>query len=129
MAMDIDEGPCGVCIDGGDGDLPEFSHDVERRARKAHRCCECRETIPKGATYEYTVGKWDGRIIAHKTCLPCVEIRNALCCDGWTYTMLWEEAREGLFEHLTTGCLAQLTTAAAKTKLLAAWREWKGLEP
>src|SRR6185295_16634414 len=129
MAFDPDDGPCGVCIDGGDGDMPQFLNDREVRARKSYKCCECGDVIPRGATYERTVGKWnmsDGRFKTYRTCLLCVEIRNALCCDGWTYTLLWEEA-EQIFPYLTTGCLEQLTTAAAKAKLLEKWREWKGL--
>jgi len=125
--LDLDDGPCGICIDGGDGDLPEFESTVEVRARKAHRCCECHDTIAIGQTYERMTGKWDGVVKTHKTCLACAEVRNTLCCDGWTYTRLWHYAEETAFDHLTTGCLAQLTTAAAKTKLLDRWRRWKGL--
>lgn len=91
---DVDDGPCGVCISGGDGDEPEFCSETIVRARKAHSCCECRETIPHGAEYERTVGKWDGAVNTYKTCLACSEIRRTLCCDGWTYGRLFEQAEE-----------------------------------
>lgn len=125
----LDDGPCGVCINGDyDGDPAEF-HKVEHvKARKAHTCCECGDVIPKGATYERVTGKWYDDIDVYKTCAACEDIRNNLCCEGWTYKMLWENAEEShMFENLTTGCLEQLATAAGKAKLLAKWREWKGL--
>lgn len=54
------------------------------------------------------------------------EIREAFFCDGWIYTQMWERFVE-YFEHLTTGCLSKLTTAAAKEKLMDEWRKWKDL--
>ncbi len=48
-----------------------------RRARKQHRCCECRETIEPGATYQVISGIWDGEPGRYKTCLPCVAARDA----------------------------------------------------
>jgi hypothetical protein len=127
--MEIESGACGVCISGSaDGDMPEFSSSQEVKARKDHKCCECGDVIPRGTVYERFSGKWDGTVQTYRTCLACAEIRASLCCDGWTYTMLWEDAADSqLFDHLTTGCLDQLTTAAAKAKLLDKWREWKGL--
>jgi hypothetical protein len=126
---EISDGPCGVCISGGDdGDPAEFCHTEHPKARKAYKCCECGDVIPKGSIYERVTGKWYDAIDVYRTCAPCEEIRRALCCEGWTYTMLWEDAENSeMFEHLTTGCLEQLTTAAAKAKLLNKWREWKGL--
>lgn len=126
---DPDDGPCNVCIESDyDGDSVSF-HQIEHvKARKSHRCCECGDTIPKGAVYERVVGKWDRELSTYKTCAACEDVRNNLCYNGWTYTMLWESAVESeMFEHLTTGCLEQLGTAAGKAKLLEKWREWKGL--
>lgn len=125
--MDLAEGSCGVCIGGSDDSTwGEFRATSMPKARKPYKCCECRETIPKGQLYERTVGKWDGDFSVYKTCLACADVRMTLCCDGWTYGQLWEDAQES-FPYLTTGCLAQLTTAAAKVKLLEQWRAWKGL--
>jgi hypothetical protein len=124
---DLDDDPCGICIDGGDGDTAQFSTITHVKARKEHKCCECGDVIPKGTIHERVVGKWYDKIDTYRTCPPCEEIRRALCCDSWTFTMLWEEFNEGAAEALTTGCLDQLTTTAAKVKLLAKWREWKGL--
>jgi hypothetical protein len=36
---------CDVCIGGGDADgYPEFFEEAWPKARKDHRCCECRQT-------------------------------------------------------------------------------------
>lgn len=126
---EMTSGGCGVCIAGDHGDSPDFFDERIVRARKSHKCCECSDEIPVGVEYERVSGKWDGDVCSYRTCLACRDIRRNLCCDGWTYTMLWDDAENsGLFERLTTGCLDQLATAAGKAKLLNRWRDWKGLE-
>ena len=119
---------CNACIytgvDSCDG--PEFESTSIVKARKNHSCCECAGVIVVGSQYERVVGKWDEDISVYKTCLPCAEIRQAFCCDGWVYGQLWNDAIEGeFFEHMTTGCLEKLTTAAAKQFLIKRWNEWK----
>lgn len=71
-----------------------------RKARKAHKCCECARTITPGQQYEYISGVWDGRGADFKTCLECVAIR-AKCRAGATawycepcFGGLADEARE-----------------------------------
>jgi hypothetical protein len=98
------------------------------KARKPATCCECGDPIRPGDRYEVTSGKWDGEWSSFKTCLPCKEIRETFCCEGWVYGTLWRDAAESIFEGLTTGCVAKLETAAAKEKLLDRWRRWRGLE-
>ena len=46
------------------------------KARKVHRCCECREAILPGEKYERIGGKSDGEMFTVKTCLPCAGIRR-----------------------------------------------------
>lgn len=55
-----------------------------RRARKAHRCSACEETIPRGHVYSYTFGVWDGNPDAIKRCLKCEAIYEHLLdvCDS-----------------------------------------------
>ncbi len=48
------------------------------RARKAHRCCECRGVIPPGEQYHLFTGLWDGRWDAYKTCEDCEKLRNKI---------------------------------------------------
>lgn len=119
---------CNACIYTGaeDGDPPAFLVSKVFKARKPHKCCECHAAIVPGSRYERTVGKWDEKVGNYNTCLPCSEIREAFCCDGWVYGQLWEDALNGeFFEHMTTGCLEKLTTAAAKEFLLKQWNAWK----
>lgn len=52
-----------------------------RKARRAHRCCECRGEISIGEAYEYASGIWDGSADSFKTCMPCAEQRNELLAD------------------------------------------------
>lgn len=79
-------------------DGPECYVVAEPRAKKFHRCCECGGGIQIGETYEKTFGIWDGDPLQFKTCLGCVEIREALAAgspDGqWYYGNLAEEVEE-----------------------------------
>jgi len=118
---------CGVCLSGWDGDsYNEFCDQKIRKARKPHTCSECKKPISPGERYEHAVGKSDGDMWAFDTCLACAEIAEAFYCDGRLFGgMLWEEMRETVFPHMTTGCLDRLFTAAAKAELLRRWNEWK----
>lgn len=122
----MESGPCDVCVLDCDGDGPSFCSEKVVKARKQHTCCECREKILPGQKYESCTGKWEGDMRTYKTCLLCVEIRNKFSCgNGWMFEGVWESIREGLFDRMTTGCLAGLSMAA-KGKLVDAWRRWKG---
>lgn len=60
-----------------DYDQPEFfTSRMIGRARKEHRCDECRGPIFIGDSYEKSVGKFDGVIIRHEECSDCLEIRE-----------------------------------------------------
>ena len=120
---------CGVCIGGGDYDgTPEFSHISTPKARKDHKCLECRRAIRRGSQYERTSGKFDGNIYSDAVCLECAEIRDAFYCGEGAYIVgdLWEQMGE-CFPALTTGCFDRLTTPAAKAFLRDRWLKWKGL--
>jgi hypothetical protein len=118
---------CG-CVWMGDGEEPEFCSTRVVKARKSHTCCECRLPISVGELYEYTSGKWDGRMDVHQTCLPCVEIRNTLGCDGYIFGMLWESVRDYFADGgKAQGCIDKLASVAAKEKLAAAFQKHIGL--
>ena len=126
---DTQGGPCAeACIYGTEGEFPELCGTLTVKARKPAKCCECGSVIQPGDVYEVTSGKWDGEWLSFKTCAPCAEIRQAFCCDGWVYGTLWQDAAEGFFETMTTGCFDKLTTAAAKEKLRDMWMHWKGFD-
>lgn len=53
----------------------------DRRARKAHRCCECRGSISPGEKYTYLSGVWDGDAMVYKTCGDCSLLRSEIQSD------------------------------------------------
>jgi hypothetical protein len=113
-----------ACIYDGDNDGPSVSMTRMRKARKVNRCTECREAIRPGETYEHTTGCWDGRWSSFKTCLPCVEIRGALFCEGWTYSAVWGRIAEHLSDGGSVfGCVRELASVAAREKLTAFARD------
>lgn len=122
---------CDVCI-GGDVDYdgyPEFYIEAWPKARKPHRCVECREEIKRGESYQSASGKFDGEIFREKTCAACADIRNVYSCGSSpAFGAMWNEFEENVFDHLQMAgeCWDSLT-APAKAKLLDKWREWKGL--
>jgi hypothetical protein len=120
---------CSVCIGGGDYDGPNEFENIEwPKARKPHRCEECRRIIAAGERYERFSGKFDGSLFCLKTCAECAEIRDAFNCEGGAIVDgLWSEIESYVFPHMTTGCLERLETPEAKVHLLQQWRKWKGL--
>lgn len=73
---------CCISIDNG----PEVMTEEIRKARKAHRCCECGGKIAPSDTYEYVKGLWDGDWSEFKTCEKCADLRSSLMevsCPGY----------------------------------------------
>lgn len=107
----------------------EFSSVDNPVARKGHCCCECVGAISPGEKYQRNVGKSDGDMWSMATCHLCAEIRNHFSCGGGYFLgTLWDDLRENFFPKMVAGgpCLEGLS-AAAKERMFAAWREWKGL--
>jgi hypothetical protein len=70
--------------DCSDFDAPAVYEEVTRRARKQHRCGECRGLIKPGERYEEIRCLWEGQWSAHKTCVTCSVIgRTLLGCYGF----------------------------------------------
>ncbi|QUX96557.1 hypothetical protein C0J08_14635 [Marinomonas sp. CT5] len=61
---------------------PSAFRSVIRKARKAHKCCECHAVINIGDRYQYSSGVWDGEPDDYKQCLGCGEIFDAVTRDG-----------------------------------------------
>ena len=82
------------------------------KARKEHRCSECRSLIKIGELYEYEVIKGDDFYYVN-TCLACKEIRDRFCCS-WYYEMIWEHIMDEIDnqEDFDIGCLDGLSKAA-----------------
>lgn len=85
-----------------DYDPPEFCHNEVRKARKPHKCYECRVTIEPGERYEHTRGKWEGDISTFDTCALCLELRQwakiSVPCFCWYYGDLHENIRDMVTE-------------------------------
>lgn len=120
-----------VCMTADYDGSCEFYNATEPRAAKDYQCFECGDVIAKGERYEYFVGKFDGDLLTQRTCLVCVEVREAFYCDGWLLGTLWEDMREQMFDHwnemTAIDCLAKLETPAAVAKVRAAFAEWHKL--
>jgi len=81
-----------ICQDY-DGDGPEFFTTRIVKARKVHRCGECREEVSVGQLHEYVVGKWEGDFGTHRTCLPCKNVRDSLMQCGFAFGRVWDDVR------------------------------------
>lgn len=102
-----------------------------RRAAKDHACIECRETIQKGARYEYVTGLWDHSWSTYRTCLSCVEIRDHFECEGWLFGRLWEDLEQNFFPDMKAGgpCMNGLSPEA-KGRLFEKRMAWlTGAQP
>lgn len=122
---------CGFCISGGDCDgIVEMLERDHVKARKMHKCGECRRDIQPGSEYERTSFKWEGKFETYHVCFDCAEIREAFDCseagEALIIGEMWSYLEQN-FASLTTGCLANLETASAKAYLLERWNRWKGL--
>lgn len=89
-----------TCVCDYDGGPAEFIYTARPRARAWHKCDECQCGIEPGERYEYTVGKWDGRLADYKTCLDCLVIRDQLeallPCFCWYYQHMLDDAHEAI---------------------------------
>lgn len=79
----------------------EFSSSVKRKARKEHRCDECRRTIQPGETYELNVGMYDGMFNTNKVCAHCLIATAWLAknCGGYVTDAVLEDIREHIEEY------------------------------
>lgn len=81
-----------------DYDMPAFCQVETRKARKPHKCWECRAAIDPGEVYEHVRGKWDGDIWTFKTCALCLELRQwariSVPCFCFSYGDLHENIRD-----------------------------------
>lgn len=75
-----------------DAELPEVYCETLRKARKPHRCCECRGFILTGESYQLANGIWNDGPLTFKTCLPCVALRKEIAATLERYEVLAFEA-------------------------------------
>lgn len=112
-----------VCmIDDADG---LTFKDVERKARKVHKCGECRREIASGETYYRAAGIQDGYLWSSKTCSHC---RAGPCawlvehCRGYLIGGVYED----LLGHFEPGVISDDSARFEVGRLLVAIRRgWK----
>jgi len=99
-------------------DIDSYSTNLSQshpKARKDHRCGECRKTIVRGEVYLREVNIHDGRVITDKTCQDCVSIRNEFFREGYWYGQVIELLDEHVQEShgdISENCFAALTPGA-----------------
>lgn len=125
----MSEGFCDVEIDCDCDEPAEVFIEKERCAAKPHRCCECRSAIAKGERHILITMKAEGDWDSFRVCLPCDEIAREFMSPRVVGGLLWQEFDYQWEEGANVqGCMNRVTTVAAKQKLLAKWREWKGID-
>jgi hypothetical protein len=103
-----------------DDNPPSCFDAFHRRARKAHRCDECRRTIAVGESYLISTGLWEQGWDKFYTCAHCEAAAKALevifpdfchCFGG-----LWESADETNrgWKHLESREAARLCVMAKR---------------
>ena len=113
-------------IDVGCDNMGEFIAEVDRVARKTHRCCECRREIQRGEQYRVESGKWDGEFCTYKTCADCLSLRDVYFC-GFEYTALRERLMEYIDEvdgELLDDRILKLTPGAREMLFSMIERYW-----
>lgn len=107
-----------------DADRSTSLGELYPRARKPHKCEECRRTIEPGEVYSLSKTLFDGRVHAYKTCSHCVVARDWLSanCGGWIYGGVWEDIEEHIHEYRGV-----YPSIARQLKRLAVWEshDWK----
>ncbi len=89
-------------------DAPQAYYDTYRKARKIHRCCECRRIIHKGELYHFASGIWAHQPGSFKTCTQCWDVwleysKNLRWDDCLEFTGLYAGwPHEELPEHVRT---------------------------
>lgn len=94
-------------------------------------CTECGRTILSGEKYLNEKNKWDEGFNVFKTCIDCLSIRSAFFCNGWFYTMLYEDLQEHIREmdgEISEDCIIELTPTAQEKVCSMIENYWKDHE-
>lgn len=107
---------CSCEIDVGiDDDGSEFTSTKMLKAKKDHKCYECRGVIKKGDRYEKTSGVWDGTFDTFKVCLDCLSLRKEFFRGGYYYGRIWEDFEthvDAVGAEISEKCLSNMTHVA-----------------
>ena len=66
-----------------EGEPPAVFEEWRPRARKPHKCCECRGVIRRGNRYRKAKGLWDGEWSEYKTHEACYRLALARVGGMW----------------------------------------------
>jgi len=106
-----------------DYDEPKFYFNKLVKARKQHKCDECRNIIQKGETYERVSAMWDDYAPdTYRTCSKCLDLRNYtkqnVPCVCWCHTTMRDDCMEALkeYSHELPGLLFRGYRLLLKTK-------------
>ena len=88
----------------GDYEAPEAYVCDHPKARKDHKCCECRGVIKVGEVYNRHHGIWDGEPDSYKVCSDCDFLRVRLGKllkehDPWEEPPPFEGLSDAIFEE------------------------------
>jgi hypothetical protein len=118
-----------VCLDHGYEGWNEFFVQKVVKARKQHKCVECRRGIKIGERYENSSGKYDDCFFRDHTCLICAEIREAFVCGSFTFGELYPSIKEVMFpvweESGPIDCLAKVESLEARNFLRDLYAEYR----
>ncbi len=77
-----------------DFDPPTIYEAKTVKARKAHKCCECRKPIEKGQMYIRHKGLWEGRFDEYKWCMICDGLQKKYKVTCFCFGQLHEAIQE-----------------------------------
>lgn len=86
----------------GDDEAPDIFRQTWVKAKKEHRCYECKKIISPGDDYEYIFGVWWGDASSYHTCEKCADLRDSLQALGFCSTIgdLLADHKEYLQEYV-----------------------------
>ena len=61
--------------------MPTLYNTYTYKAKKEHKCCECRGKICVGEKYHSIFGIWEGEPYQFKTCSDCELLRNKMIAE------------------------------------------------
>lgn len=94
---------------------PSFASTKLLKARKDHRCFECKGAIKKGTQYEKVAGKWGTGFETFKTCGDCGSLRTEFFRSGHYFGRIWEDFEiyvDEVAAEISEKCMSNLTPSA-----------------
>lgn len=111
---------------GCDYDGPSVSWETRPKAKKQHRCCECRGWIEPGEVYWRVRGVWDGEAQTFSMCTDCEDIKawasEGTDCFCWSFGSVLTDALDFMHE---SGDAALIAEAKARVKAVRQKRREK----